>query len=131
MSLNDQISDALTCIRNAQKAGHEAVSIKSNKMLESILEILKNEGFIESFQKENDKMKKKAVITLKYHKGAPVIQGIRKISTPGRRVYVSWKNIKPVLNNIGINILSTPKGVITGKEAKFQHVGGEYICEVW
>ncbi|MDH5720367.1 MAG: 30S ribosomal protein S8 [Spirochaetia bacterium] len=131
MSVSDTIADSLTRIRNAQNAGHEKVSIPASNVLESIVKILKNEGFIAGFNKIKLDNKNMINIELKYYEGRPVITQINRISKPGRRVYTSWKNIRPMMNNIGINILSTPKGVITGKEAKMQNVGGEHLCEVW
>lgn len=131
MSVSDPIADALTRIRNAQGAGHDNVEVKTSKMLDAILEILKNEGFIFNtyhFKEKNTNMVK---IDLKYYKREPVIKGIQKVSRSGRRIYVRWKDIRPTLNNIGLSIFSTPKGILSGKDAKNSHVGGEYICRVW
>lgn len=131
MSISDPIADALTRIRNAQAAGHENVEVKTSKMLDAVLEILKNEGFIYNtyhFKEKNTNMVK---IDLKYHNKEPVIRGIQKVSRGGKRIYLKWKDIRPMLNNIGLSIFSTPKGVLSGKDAKSHHVGGEYICRVW
>jgi len=131
MSMSDLIADSLTRIRNAQRANHEYVEVNTNNVVEAILEILKQEGFVKSVKFFKDKAKKKAKVELKYYMGKPVIKGLDRVSTPGRRIYSSWGNITPTLNNIGVSIFSTPKGVVTGKEAKYQHVGGEYLCKVW
>ena len=131
MSVSDSIADSLTRIRNAQNAGHENVSVPASKMLEAITKILKNEGYIGSYNNIKLDSRNMIKIDLKYFEGKPVIREINRISSPGRRVYIAWKDIRPTLNNIGISIFSTPKGVITGKEAKMSHVGGEHICEVW
>lgn len=131
MSISDPIADALTRIRNAQSALHESVEVKSNKLIESILVILQEEGFVQSATPFKDGETRKVKIELKYYKEKPVIQGLTRISKPGRRVYKSWKDIQPFRNNIGLNIFSTPKGVLSGKEAKYQHTGGEYLCRVW
>ncbi|RME93821.1 MAG: 30S ribosomal protein S8 [Candidatus Hydrogenedentota bacterium] len=131
MSLNDPIADALTRIRNAQRAGHEAVEINLNKTIEAILNILKEEGFIASVSPFKEGAARKARVELKYYQNRPVIRGLERVSKPGRRVYQQWKDIRPTFNNMGLSIYSTPKGVVSGKEAKFLHVGGEYICKVW
>ena len=133
MSMSDPIADVLTRVRNAQRAGHEAVDMYSSKVTNSILDILKKEGFIEGFQSvasENEHAKK-IKVQLKYYKGSPVIQQIERVSKPGRRIYIQWKEISSTKNNMGVSILSTPKGIISDKDAKHLHVGGEYICRVW
>jgi small subunit ribosomal protein S8 len=131
MSISDPIADALTRIRNAQSALHETVEVKSNTVIESILGILQEEGFVQSATAYKDGETRKVKVELKYYKDKPVIRGIKRVSKPGRRVYTSWKEIQPFRNNIGLNIFSTPKGVLSGKEAKYQHTGGEYLCRVW
>lgn len=131
MSVSDPIADTLTKIRNAQRAGHEVVELRMSKLIESILGILKEEGFIEAYYPYSEGARQMAKVELRYHEGLPVIRGIERVSKPGRRVYVKWQAIRPTLNNIGLSIISTPKGVISGKTAKYQHVGGEYICKVW
>ena len=131
MSMSDPIADSLTRLRNASMAGHEEVNINVNKMMESILGILKSEGFIQNISPYQEKAAKKAKVELKYYEGKPVLRGIDKVSKPGRRVYLPWKEIRPTLNNVGISILSTPQGVMSGKDAKYRHIGGEFICKVW
>lgn len=129
--MSDFIADALTRIRNAQRAGHDQVEINTNKFLEKILTILKTEGYIQEYIPYKEENKNMARVELKYYKNKPVIRGLEKVSKPSRRVYQSSDEIKPALNNIGINIYSTSKGVLSGKDAKLNHVGGEFICKVW
>lgn len=129
--MSDLIADCLTRIRNAQRAGHEQVEIVNNGLIEKILKILKDEGFIQEFIPYKDVNKPMVKVDLKYHKNKPVIRGLDRISKPSRRIYQGSGDIRPALNNIGLNIYSTSKGVMTGKDAKLQNVGGEFICRVW
>jgi len=131
MSVSDIIADSLTRIRNAQKAGHEQVDVYINGLIEKILKILKDEGFIAEFIPYKDQSKPMAKVELKYHKNKPVIRGMERISRPSKRIYQRCEEIKPALNNIGLNIYSTSKGVMSGKDARLQKVGGEFICKVW
>ncbi|MCB1145423.1 MAG: 30S ribosomal protein S8 [Leptospiraceae bacterium] len=131
MSMTDPIADALTRIRNSQRAGHETTELRVNKTVEAILKILKEEGFVGGYTPFLDGATPKAKVELKYYMNKPVITGIERVSSPGRRIYKQSKDIQPTLNNIGIGIYSTPKGVITDKNAKFENVGGELLCKVW
>ena len=131
MSMSDLIADSITRIRNAQAAGHDSVEVTRTNIVEEILKILKKEGFIGNYSNAERGAQRIAKVELKYFENGPVIRGIERVSKPGCRVYQSVQDIRPALNNIGINIFSTSKGVITGKEAKLQNVGGEYICKVW
>lgn len=132
MTMTDPIADMLARIRNALMAKHREVKIPSSKMKVAIARILKDEGYIEDFKVTKDKPQPMIVITLKYdEKGKPVIMGLKRISKPGRRIYVGRKEIPRVLSGMGIAILSTPKGVITDKQARRLQVGGEVICYVW
>jgi small subunit ribosomal protein S8 len=129
--LTDPIADMLTRTRNALKAGHLRVDIPSSKLKISIARILKNEGFIKNYKILDDKRQKILRIYLKY--GADkqaAIYCLERISKPGRRVYTNAEEIKPIMNNIGIWILSTSKGVITNKAAKKLNVGGEILCKI-
>lgn len=128
---NDLIADMLTRIRNAGRAGHESVEVKINNVCENILGILKTEGFIDSFVAYKSEAARMAKVELRYYQNRPVFTAIERVSKPGRRIYISWKDITPTRNNMGLSIYSTPKGVLSGKEAKFQHVGGEYLCRVF
>ncbi|MDH4263308.1 MAG: 30S ribosomal protein S8 [Spirochaetia bacterium] len=129
--MSDIIADSLTRIRNAQRAGHEQVDVYVNGLIERMLKILKDEGFIAEFIPYKDQSKPMAKVDLKYYKNKPVIRGMERVSKPSRRVYQTCDEIKPALNNIGLNIYSTSKGIMSGKEARLQNVGGEFICKVW
>ena len=128
---SDPIADMLTRIRNAVKAEHLKVDIPSSKMKVAIAKILKDEGFVKNFKIIEDNKQKVLRIYLKYsEENQPAILNLKRISKPGRRVYTKAEELKPVFNNIGIWILSTPKGVTTNKAAKKLNVGGEIICEI-
>ena len=131
MSLSDPIADALTRIRNAVAASHLLTYVSFNNVIFAMMKILKEEGFIENVIQVKNSSRPQLRIDLKYNKGESSIRGLKRISKPGRRVYVNAKNIGATLNNIGVGILTTPKGVLSDKEAKFQHVGGEYLCQIW
>ncbi len=132
MSMTDPIADALTRIRNALRANFSLVVIPGSKMIVSIVEILKEEGYIEDFLVKSDGAKKSVHIALKYlEDGTPVIAGIERVSKPGRRVYCGKDEIPDVLNGLGIAIVSTSRGVMTGKKARELGVGGEVICKVY
>ncbi len=128
---SDPIADMLTRIRNAVKAEHLKVDIPSSKIKVAIAKILKDEGFVKNFKIIEDNKQKVLRIYLKYsEENLPAILDLKRISKPGRRVYSKAEELTPVYNNIGIWILSTPKGVITNKAAKRLNVGGEVICEI-
>lgn len=131
MMVTDPIADMLTRIRNAVGAKHETVNVPSSKEKLEIARILKEEGYIEDFVTEGEPFKN-IVITLKYGKNdEKVISGLKRISKPGLRVYAQADKLPRVLNGLGIAILSTSKGVMTDKEAKAKHVGGEVLAYVW
>ena len=131
MTMTDPIADMLTRIRNAVQAKHETVDVPASKIKLEIARILKEEGFIESYEVSGD-LKKTITITLKYGKhNEKVISGIKRISKPGLRVYADVDSIPRVLNGLGIAILSTSEGVITDKQARQKKVGGEVIAYVW
>jgi small subunit ribosomal protein S8 len=137
MTISDPISDMLTRIRNSIMAGHQTVSLPSSKMKLSIVKILQEEGFIKDFEEVQveGKPTKTIRIRLKYvgvrRDRKPVIAGLRRVSSPGRRVYVGKKEIPWVQAGLGVAILTTPKGVMTGGRARQLGVGGEVLCEVW
>ena len=131
MMVTDPIADMLTRIRNAIQAKHESVIVPSNKEKLEIARILKEEGFITDFVVDGD-LKKNIIITLKYGKNnEKVISGLKRISKPGLRVYAKADELPRVLNGLGIAIISTSKGMITDKEAKQQHIGGEVVAYIW
>lgn len=127
MALVDPIADMLTRIRNAQGAFHTKASIPTSQMKEAIAGIMKEEGYITDFGSEEGNIS----ITLKYNDGKPLISGMKRISTPGRRVYVGVDDIPRVQNGLGICILSTSKGLLVGEQATAENVGGELLCEIW
>jgi small subunit ribosomal protein S8 len=130
--VTDPIADMLTRIRNAIVAGHEVVRIPGSKMKVAIANVLKEEGFIRGFEVEPDGVKKAIRIDLAYsRKKKPVISGLRRVSKPGLRVYVQKREIPRVYGGLGIAILSTPEGIMTGQEAWRRQVGGEVLCYVW
>ena len=132
MTMTDPIADMLTRIRNALKVQHEYVDIPGSKMKLRIAEIMKLEGYINNFQVISEGPKKTIRIFLKYdEKGRPVIEGLKRVSKPGRRDYAGYKEIPKVLNGYGINIVSTSKGIMTDREARKARVGGEIICSIW
>ena len=129
--VTDPIADMLTRIRNAVQAHHETVDIPASKEKLEIAKILKNEGFITDFEVNGD-LKKTITITLKYTKGnQKVISGVKRISKPGLRIYAQADKLPRVLNGLGIAIISTSQGLLTDKEAKAKHVGGEVVAYVW
>jgi small subunit ribosomal protein S8 len=132
MSASDPIADMLTKVRNAVQARHEKVDIPASKLKLEIVKILKTEGYIKNFKKVQEEGHSIIRVFLKYDEAnAPVIHGIEKISTPGRRVYSGYKDLPRVYNGYGTLIVSTSTGVTTGKKAKEKMVGGELVCTVW
>ncbi|MGB4270500.1 MAG: 30S ribosomal protein S8 [Spirochaetota bacterium] len=129
--ISDPIADMLTRMRNAINAGHVKVDIPSSKMKMAIAKILKDEGFIKNYKLIDDNKQKILRIYLKYSAdNQSAILQMKRISTPGRRVYIKAEDLKPVYNNMGIMILSTSKGIITNKAAKQLNIGGEALCEI-
>jgi small subunit ribosomal protein S8 len=131
MSQSDPIADMLTSIRNAGAAGHAVTTVKASLLKESVLKVLKSEGFIEGFESTTEGAKRTLKIALKYHDKKPVVTGLKRMSTPGRRVYVGSEEIPRVRGGIGTAIVSTPQGVLSGRQARHNKVGGELICLVW
>lgn len=132
MSVSDPVADMLTKIRNATRARHEKVDVPTSKLKLEIVKILKTEGYIKNFKKVQEEGKNIIRIFLKYDDlNNPVIHGIEKISTPGRRIYSGYKDLPRVHNGYGSVIVSTSSGVTTGKKATEKMVGGELVCKVW
>ncbi len=131
--VNDTISDMLTRIRNANMVKHQIVQISSTKMSFAIAKILKEEGFIEEFENYEENNRKYLLISLKYLGKArqPVISKIERVSKPGLRVYSSSNDLPKVLDNLGIAIISTSKGVMTNLKARELGIGGEVLCYIW
>lgn len=132
MNLSDPIADMLTRVRNAIAARHAKVDVPSSKLKIEIARILKEEGYVLNYKLTEEGPRKLIRIYLKYgNQNAPVISKIERLSKPGCRVYVSAGEIPRVLGGLGINILTTPKGVMTGAAARKANVGGELLCQVW
>ena len=132
MHITDPIADMLTRIRNASNAKHETVDVPASNMKKSIAQILLDEGYIKNFQVIDDNTQGVIRITLKYLPGKEqVIQGLRRVSKPGLRVYAGAEELPRVLKGLGIAIVSTSMGVMTDKAARAQHVGGEVLAFVW
>ena len=132
MNITDPIADMLTRIRNANSAKHKTVDIPASKMKTAIAEILFKEGYIKSFEIINNETQGIIRITLKYdEKGNRVIDGIKRISKPGLRVYAGKEELPKVLNGLGIAIISTSKGLKTDKEAREAGIGGEVLAYIW
>ena len=132
MSVSDPIADMLTKVRNAVRARHEKVDVPTSKLKLEIVKILKTEGYIKNFKKIAQDNVNVIRIFLKYDdENVPVIHGLKKVSTPGRRVYSGYKDLPRVYNGYGTVIVSTLAGVTTGKKAAEKMIGGELICTVW
>jgi small subunit ribosomal protein S8 len=131
MTMSDPIGDMLTRIRNGQSAKLSEVESPHSTYRRRILEALEREGYIRGFREEERNGHPILMIELKYHEGEPAIRRIDRVSTPGRRVYASLKDLPRVYNGLGISILSTPQGVMSDNEARAAHVGGEVLCRVF
>jgi small subunit ribosomal protein S8 len=132
MSMSDPIADLLTRIRNASAAHHAKVDVPASKLKVEVCRVLKEEGFIEDFIVSEEPKPGLIRIALKYtEERVPVLQGLRRVSRPSFRVMVSYDTIKPVRSGLGISILTTSRGVMTGKHARQNKVGGEVLCEIW
>ena len=132
MSMTDPLGDMLTRIRNGQLANKSTVMAPASKLRSNVLEVLKREGFIRGYSKDEVRPGiTELIIELKYHEGSPVIREIRRVSTPGCRVYSKIKDLSRVYNGLGISILSTPRGVMSDAEARGANVGGEVLCKVF
>lgn len=127
----DPISDFLTRLRNAQAAGHETMKAPGSKLKYAIAKILEKEGFISSVKETNEGPKFSIEVTLKYDHKIPAIRAVKRVSTPGRRVYRGASELQNVLSGQGISIISTSAGVMTNREARRRRLGGEILCEVY
>ncbi|HNZ49250.1 MAG TPA: 30S ribosomal protein S8 [Candidatus Hydrogenedentes bacterium] len=132
MSMSDPIADLLTRIRNGLQAQKPSVDVPRSQMKVAICRVLKEQGYIAGFEELDNTPQGTLRIALKYLPDRrPVLQGVRRISKPSLRVYMAHSELKPVRSGLGISIVSTSKGVMTGKQARAENVGGELICEVW
>jgi len=130
--MTDPIADLLTRIRNAQRAGLEQVELPGSKIKQRICEVLRDEGFVREVSTKEDGLQGVLTVVLKYDpEKRPAISEIRRQSKPGLRRYVSYRDIPPVMNGLGIAVLSTSRGVMVDREARKQHLGGELLATVW
>ncbi len=131
MAMNDLLSDMLTRIRNGQHANLKKVNSQYSKLLASVCEVLKREGYIKDWKTTGVTAKPELEIELKYHEGEPVIKNLKRISRPGRRHYCAIDLLPKINNGLGISIISTSNGVMSDHEARQHHVGGEVLCSVF
>ena len=132
MSMTDPVADMLTRVRNALGRGHPMVDLPSSKLKREIASILQKEGFIDGIESVDGALYPILRLRLRYVRdGESVIKGLKRVSKPGKRVYVRHRDIPLVMGGIGVAILSTPKGVMTGQQSRHERVGGEIMCTVW
>jgi small subunit ribosomal protein S8 len=131
MAVTDPIADFLTRIRNASKARKPRVDIPASNMKRSLAEILKSQNFIKDYSIVEDSKQNVIRVELKYTNGSPAISGLKRVSKPGLRIYKNSSDLPRVLNGLGVAVISTPKGLLTDKDARTQSVGGEIVCYIW
>ena len=132
MNVTDPIADFLTSLRNGMRARHKTVEMPGSKLKLQMAAILRDEGYIAGYREVAEGAKRRIELRLKYGSNSePIITRIQRVSRPGRRVYVGSREVPKVLGGMGISILTTPKGLMTGRSARKEHVGGEVLCEVW
>jgi small subunit ribosomal protein S8 len=132
MAISDPIADMLTRIRNAGKAKFTSVDIPGSQLKIELAKVLKNEGYIRNYKFVKDDKQGILRVYLKYAQGnISAIYGLQRVSKPSRRIYIKGKDIKPVLNGLGISILSTSKGILTDAQARSGNIGGEILCKIW
>jgi len=131
MSMNDPLGDMLTRIRNAQMRGKSTVRTPASKLRAWVLDVLQDEGYIRGYERVEDTQHPELEISLKYFDGVPVIRELKRVSKPGRRVYVGVKDVPSVRQGLGVSIVSTPRGVMSDANARSNNVGGEVLCTVF
>jgi small subunit ribosomal protein S8 len=132
MKTSDPISDLLNRLRNAMTAGHERVDVPASRIKEDVLRVLADEGYVGSWRRVEENGRPVLRVILKYDpEGSPIVVGLERVSRPGRRVYAPAKEIPEVLGGLGISIVSTSKGNVTGRKARDSRLGGEILCNVW
>src|SRR5258708_6348911 len=132
MSMTDPVADLLTRLRNASRERHEKVEVPASRLKANVVRVLKEEGYIKNFRLQREEGRPVIKVYLKYtDEGSSVIQGIRRVSRPGLSRYSGYEEIPRPLSGVGIAIVSTSRGVMTGHKARVQKVGGEVLCEVW
>jgi len=129
--MTDPITDMLNRIKNAEAVAKTEVLVPLSKIKNEIAEILFKQGFVGEIKKVTKGKIKELKITLKYNEGVPAIEGFKRVSKPGQRIYESFHDIKKVHGGYGISIISTSKGLMTNKDARYQKIGGEVICQIW
>jgi small subunit ribosomal protein S8 len=129
--VTDPISDMLTRVRNALMLRKDSVEVPHSKIKREVSRVLKENGYIADFYEVSDDKFKKIKLVLKYHEGRSVIQGLKRVSKPGRRVYVGKEEIPRVMGGMGVAVVSTSRGIVTGHQARRLKVGGELLCYVW
>jgi small subunit ribosomal protein S8 len=130
--VGDKVSNLIIGLKNAYGAKHSTFEFPYTKMSQSILEVLRKEGFIKDFEEKGKEAKdKKLEVSLKYEDGAPAISNVERTSKQSRRVYLGYKDIRPVKQGYGVSVISTPEGIMTGKEAKDKKLGGEELFKIW
>jgi small subunit ribosomal protein S8 len=128
----DPITDLLNRLRNAMRAGHDRADIPASRVKENLLKVLAEEGYVASYRRVEEKGRPLLRVGLKYDTdGEPVVNGFERVSRPGRRVYAPAKEIPEVLGGLGISIVSTSRGILTGRQAREAKLGGEILCNVW
>jgi small subunit ribosomal protein S8 len=132
MKTSDPLTDLLNRLRNGMRAGHERVDIPASRIKEDVLHVLADEGYVGSWRRVEEKGRPVLRVGLKYDpEGGPIVAGMERVSRPGRRVYAPAKEIPEVLGGLGISIVSTSKGIVTGRKARESRLGGEILCNVW
>ena len=132
MNTSDPLSDLLNRLRNGMRAGHDRVDVPASRIKEDVLRVLADEGYIGSWRRVDEKGRPVLRVGLKYDsEGVPIVAGLERVSRPGRRVYAPAKEIPEVLGGLGISIVSTSRGIVTGRKAREARVGGEILCNVW
>ena len=130
--MNDPLGDMLTRIRNAQLRGKSAVETPASKVRAWVLDVLQDQGYIRGYERTSDKLGHPAIrIELKYHEGVPVIRELKRVSKPGRRVYMAARDLPQIRSGFGVSIVSTPRGVMSDADARQANVGGEVLCTVF
>ena len=132
MKTSDPLSDLLNRLRNGMRAGHDRVDVPASRIKEDVLRVLADEGYIGSWRRVDEKGRPILRVGLKYDpEGLPIVAGLERVSRPGRRIYAPAKEIPEVLGGLGISIISTSRGIVTGRKARESRVGGEILCNVW
>ena len=132
MKTSDPLSDLLNRLRNGMRAGHDRVDVPASRIKEDVLRVLADEGYIGSWRRVDEKGRPFLRVGLKYDpEGVPIVAGLERVSRPGRRIYAPAKEIPEVLGGLGISIISTSRGIVTGRKARDSRLGGEILCNVW